>query len=198
VRNATLSATIALMLALGSGTAAQQATSIRRAESAPPERAIERSGLTFAGAWRPSESAAATATRVVGTVVDIRQLPVANAKVQLRNLDTGSVEQGAETNADGRYAFDLESPGTFVVEMVLVDGYVVALSNAGSVARYETLETVVQLGGRWDAAARTVVTPQNLARYFGVSAQTTMTAVTIGIATTSNISPADPGVPVSP
>ena len=37
--------------------------------------------------------------------------------------------------------------------MVMVDGYVVALSNAGTIARYETLQTVVQLPGRWDAHA---------------------------------------------
>ena len=35
----------------------------------------------------------------------------------------------------------------------MVDGYVIALSNAGSLARYETLRTLVQLPGRWDIAA---------------------------------------------
>ena len=41
--------------------------------------------------------------------------------------------------------------------MTTVDGYVVALSNAGFGGDYETLRTVVQLSGRWDAALNRVV-----------------------------------------
>jgi hypothetical protein len=192
-----LTAIFGLFLALGSGALAQQGSSIRRVESAQPDREIERSAVVYAGAWRPSGSNQ-NATRVVGTVVDVRQVPVTGVTVQLRNLDTGNVEQTAETDAEGYYAFELEDSGSFVVEMILLDGYVVALSNAGSVARFETFQTVVQLAGRWDAAARNVVTTQSLANYFGVSAETSMTAVTIGIATDTNITPANPGVPVSP
>ena len=50
-------------------------------------------------------------------------------------------------NDNGEYEFLVDDPGTYVVEMVMVDGYVLALSNAGSLARYETLHTVVQLPG---------------------------------------------------
>ena len=57
-------------------------------------------------------------------------------------------------NDAGEYEFLLDDPGTYVVEMSMVDGYVLALSNAGSLARYETLHTVVQLPGRWDAGLR--------------------------------------------
>jgi hypothetical protein len=192
-----LTAIFGLCLTLGSVALAQQGSSIRRVESAQPDRELERSAVVYAGAWRPSGSTQ-NATRVVGTVIDSRQVPVMRATVQLRNLDTGNVEQTAETDAEGYYAFELEDSGSFVVEMILLDGYVVALSNAGAVARYETLQTVVQLAGRWDAAARNVVTAQNLANYFGMSAETSMTAVTIGIATDTNITPADPGVPISP
>ncbi len=197
MRHEKLTATVGFVLVLASGALAQQGTSIRRVEGAQPEREIERSAVTYAGRWRPIGSISA-ATRVVGTVIDIRQVPVPNASVQLRNLVTGSVEQTSETDYEGSYAFEVEEPGTFVVEMVLVDGYVVALSNAGSLARYETLQTVVQLPGRWDAAARNVYNTQDLRNFFGLSAETSMTATTIGIAADSNIKPADPGVPVSP
>jgi hypothetical protein len=197
VRYEKLTATIGLLLVMGPAALAQQGSSIRRVESPQPDREIERSALVYVGAWRPS-SGPANATRVVGTVIDIRQVPVAGATVQLRNLDTSNVESQTQTDIDGYYAFELEATGTYVVEMILVDGYVIALSNAGSVARYETLQTVVQLPGRWDATRRNVVTPVNMAAYFGLSAETSMTATTIGIATTTNITPADPGVPVSP
>jgi hypothetical protein len=37
---------------------------------------------------------------------------------------------------------------------VMADGYVVGLSNAGSLARFETLQTVIQLPGRWSGRGR--------------------------------------------
>ena len=86
-------------------------------------------------------------------MIDIRQVPVAHAKVQLRNLVNGTVQQGRRVGRQRRISSSPSiDPGTYVVEMVLVDGYVLALSNAGSLARFETLQTVVQLPGRWDAS----------------------------------------------
>jgi hypothetical protein len=81
--------------------------------------------------------------------------------------------------------------------MVMVDGYVVALSNAGSLARYETLNTVVILPGRWDAAARRVVTPQAAGSFLGAGAQSTMTATTLQMAIDQEIRPIEPGEAVS-
>ena len=101
-------------------------------------------------------------------------------------------------NDNGEYEFLVDDPGTYVVEMSMVDGYVLALSNAGSLARYETLQTVVQLPGRWDAGLRTMTMPQNAANFLGMSSQTTMTATTLALATDQNITPVDPGEPVSP
>jgi hypothetical protein len=155
-----------------------------------------RPGVTFVETWRPTNRN--TDTKIVGAVIDIRQLPVAYAKVQLRNLVTGKVTLQGEANDNGEYEFLVDDPGTYVVEMTMVDGYVVALSNAGSLARYETLQTVVQLPGRWDAARRNMTMPQNAANFLGMSAQTTMTAATLTLAADQNISPVDAGEPVSP
>lgn len=195
MRNHQLIAAIGLILALTIGAAAEQGV-VRR--EAPPQsgREIERSAVSFAESWRPRGTT--SATRVIGTVIDIRQVPVAKATVQLRNLDTGNVEQVSESDGDGEYLFEVEQSGTYVVEMTLVDGYVVALSNAGSLARFETLQTVVQLPGRWDVVSRNVIMSQNVANFFGMSASTSMTAATIELAVDSNIPPADPGIPVSP
>jgi hypothetical protein len=124
-------------------------------------------------------------------------VPVAYANVQLRSLITGSVQQEGRSDGNGEYSFSVADPGTYVVEMIMVDGYVVALSNAGSLARYETLQTLVQLPGRWDSLLRNMIIPKNASSFLGMSAQSTMTAATMSLAVNTNIGPMDAGEPVS-
>jgi hypothetical protein len=166
-----------------------QSTSVRRVVPPP-------AGIRFIEAWRPPNSRGET--KVVGTVIDIRQTPVARARVQLRSLVTGAVVHRTTADANGEYEFLVVEPGTYVVEMVIVDGHVVALSNAGSLARYETLRTVIQLPGRWDSALGTMQVPQHPVAFLGISAATTMTAATMSIALQENVTPVDAGEPVSP
>jgi hypothetical protein len=188
---------LAVLLAAFSATASgQQGGVIRRDVGAVQERDIERSAVNFSGPWRPN--GATGFTRVMGTVIDIRQVVVPNVKLQLRNLDTGTVEQTLESGENGDYTFDVEDSGTYVVEMILAEGYVVALSNAGSLARYSTLNTVVQLPGRWDFSNRTIIMDSSVTNFFGMSAQTTITAQTLQVAIDDEIKPTDPGRPVSP
>jgi hypothetical protein len=188
----------AVLVGALSGTAAgQQAGVIIRQETGPSrERDIERSAVNFAARWRPQN--ATGVTKIVGTVIDIRQIPVAGAVLKLRNLDTGTIEQTSQSAEQGDYAFEVEESGTYVVEMVLTDGYVIALSNAGSLAQYETLNTVIQLPGRWDFSTRTVVAQQSVTSFFGMSAQTSMTSQTLQLAAEQEVKPTDPGRPVSP
>ena len=153
-------------------------------------------GVRRAEPWRPA--AGTGDTRIIGTVIDIHQQPVSYARVQLRNLANGVVEQETTANVNGEYAFTVANPSSYVVEMVMVDGYIVALSNAGTVGSYETMQTVVQLPGRWDAPSGRVVLPQNVSSFFGMSSQSTMTAASLQLAADMNISTADPGEPVSP
>jgi hypothetical protein len=180
---------IGLFLALGSGTAAQQPKAVDHIPPMPSMR--------FVGPYRPT-TIGNEATKIIGTVIDIRQVPVADVRVRLRNLVTGAVLQETTTDANGEYAFEVEEPGTYVVEMVLVDGVVVALSNAGSIARFETVQTVVQLPGRWNVASRTMAIPQNVSAFAGVSSATSITATTLTIAVEQNVAPTDSGQPVSP
>ena len=176
------------VLITGAGLTAQR-TSVRLVQPPPP-------GVRFVEAWRPVNTTGDT--RIVGTIVDMRQVPVAYARVQLRNLLTGAVQQKRQADGDGQYEFVVEEPGTYVVEMIMVDGYVVALSNAGALARYETLQTLIQLPGRWDASLGTMQFPQNPTTFLGMSAATTMTAATMTIAVDENVTPVDAGEPVSP
>lgn len=178
---------IALVVAVGAGvTAQQQVRPLMSAETS----------LRFMQPWKPATVTGQT--QITGTVVDIRQMPVAYAKVRLRNLNTGRIEQETESDAQGNYTFALVDPGSYVVEMVLVDGTIVALSNAGAVARYETLQTVVQLPGRWNAVVRNVEMVQKVSDFVGLSSALTMTATTLTMAVEQNVTPLDPGEPVSP
>ena len=153
-------------------------------------------GVRLAERWRPAD--ATGDARIIGVVLDVRRVPVAYARLQLRNLLTSAVEQQTIADGNGAYEFTVSNPSTYVVEMVTVSGYIVALSNAGSVGRYETLQTAVRLSGRWDAQNGRVVPPQNVGDYFGMTSQATMTAATLGLATDLNIATSDPGEPVSP
>jgi hypothetical protein len=154
------------------------------------------SSLSFSQPWVPP--GANGTTSITGTVIDIRQVPVSNVKVQLRNLETGAVVATTETNENGEYIFEIEVPSSYIVEMVLVDGYVIALSNAGSIARYETLQTVIQLPGRWDSVRHNVTATQSTLGFLGMSSETAMTIKTLIMAGTRDISPVDAGEPISP
>lgn len=180
-------ALIGVVMAAGTGLLAQSGA-IRLV---PPTR----QAVQFAQPWRPANGGGDT--KIIGTVIDIRQVPVGGVTVQLRSLVTGAVEKVIESNANGEYEFDGVDPGTYVVEMVLVDGYVVALSNAGSIGQFETLRTVVQLPGRWNLQLQSMVTPQNGFNFLGMSAQTTMASATITLAANMSISPVESGEPVS-
>jgi hypothetical protein len=147
--------------------------------------------------WRPGD-AASPATRIVGAVFDMRQVPVSYAKVQLRNLGTGVVLATSDTNDMGEYNFDVAEPGTYVVEMLVLDNYVLALSNAVSLRRYETSQTVIRLSGRWDFAARSMFMPASPTAFFGMGAANTMTSSTIALAADADVRPVDAGEPVSP
>ena len=154
------------------------------------------SGVRFLERYRP-----ATATRdgrLIGTVSDSTQVLVRDARLMVRNLSTGQVATEGTSNENGEFEFTILDPGTYVVEMVNPMGFVVALSPAGTLARYETFETRVQVPGRWDYPRQGVVINQNVATYLGVSGQLTMTARTLELAVEQNITPRDSGEPVSP
>ncbi len=152
--------------------------------------------LKFAEPWRPN--GASGATRIIGTVIDIQQTPVANARVRVRNLATGAIDHVSESNANGEYAFEIDRSGTYVVEMVHVDGFLLSLSNAGTVARFETLQTVIQLPGRWDAGRNNLTPQQSVVGFLGMSAATSMTSATLSLASQEDVLAVDAGEPVSP
>ena len=152
------------------------------------------SPIKFAGSWRP---AGATDTRVVGSIIDIDHAPISHARVQLRELKNGAVVAHSETNDKGEYEFPALEPGTFVVEMV-TNYQIVALSNAGTLGRYQTLRTLIQLPGRWNSASNAVMMRVPAISFFGKGAASSATSSTLALASGSAIRPIDGGEPVSP
>lgn len=90
--------------------------------------------MKFSAPWRPN--GASTETKVISTVIDILHVPVVHARVQLRDLTSGLVFASGDTDDLGEYEFTQVEPGTYVVEMLVGDNYIIALSNAGALARY--------------------------------------------------------------
>jgi hypothetical protein len=174
---------------LAGATVTAQSVWVRRVQPPP-------SGVRLIEPWKPADSDGAT--RIIGNVIDIAHVPVAYARVQLRNLTTASIDDVQQADANGNYEFIVEMPGTYVVEMASLDGYVIALSNAGSLARYETLRTVVQLPGRWDSSSGAVLATQNMSSFFGLSAANSMTATTLSLAAEESLNTIEAGEPVSP
>jgi hypothetical protein len=186
--NRIVPAILGLSLAAGVTITAQSA-SVRRVQPPAP-------GVRLAELWQPASVAGDT--RIVGNVIDIRQVPVAHARVQLRNLITTQITEIKLADENGDYEFIVEDPGTYVVEMAQVNGYVLALSNAGSLARYETVRMVVQLPGRWDFARGNMLMTSDLSSFFGMSAANSMTATTLSLAAEQSLTTVDAGEPVSP
>jgi len=183
---------VGLIIALGAAVGAEQSGTVTL--ELPPMSGIS-NNLRFTAPWRPEGS---SGTRIVGSVIDIRQVAVAKVKVRLRNLTTGEVIAETESDANGEYAFPELEPGTYIVEMLIDNRYIAALSNAGSLGRFETMQTVIQLPGRWDIQTQTVVAQQRSASFMGMSSTSTMTAATLMTAVTAKIPMSDKGVFSSP
>ena len=187
--NKRILAVVSGFVLMASAVLTAQRTSIRLVQPPPP-------GARLIDAWRPANTK--SDTRIIGSVLDVREDPVAYARVQVRNLSNGTVQQEGQADGNGDYQFIIENSGMYVVEMVQAGGSVMALSNAGLVARNETLQTVIRLPGRWNPALGAMYFPQNPTNFLGMSAATTMTAATMSIAVNENVSPVDAGEPVSP
>lgn len=183
---------VGLVIAFGVAVNAEQrgTVSLDRAPSTGISNALK-----FAAPWRPDGNAS---TRIIGSVIDVKRTPVAKVKVRLRNISTGEVMAETESDNNGDYAFPELDPGLYVVEMFIDDRYVVALSNTGTVARFETVQTVIQLPGRWDLGSQSIMAASNPVTFMGMSAATTFTAATLVTALAQEVPTADQGVLTSP
>ncbi len=78
---------------------------------------------------------AAAGLTISGTVFKSdRATPVADVRLRLRNLDTGTIIGNAVSDKQGAFSFAVPGPGRYVVEAVGKTGGVVAVSDPVSLA----------------------------------------------------------------
>jgi len=79
-------------------------------------------------------SAAQGTGKISGTARDAQGQALPNAKLQLRNVDTGQIVATGRSKPDGGYEFAGLAPGNYVVEIVDDSGRVLGLSVATALA----------------------------------------------------------------
>ncbi|MFL6280559.1 MAG: carboxypeptidase-like regulatory domain-containing protein [Vicinamibacterales bacterium] len=97
-------------------------------------------GQAFAGRDEPGT--------VRGVVWNTDNSPVANARVRLRNLDSGRVVSTNEASGIGQFVFEAVARGSYLVELVSDNGKVVAVGPSFRVGPRETVSTIVRLPSR--------------------------------------------------
>lgn len=104
--------------------------------------------VSCAAGMAPAAAPAGTAS-VLGTTLDEAARHLPDTRVQVRNLRTGKVDQSTLSDGAGAFTFRSLLPGTYVVEMTLANGSVVAISDAVALADGQQARTVVQLPARF-------------------------------------------------
>lgn len=130
----------------------------------------------------PSAVAPATFGAVIGTAWKGDTTPYPQARIRLRNVETGRAVARTVSDADGRFHFDRVDPGVYVVELVSNEDKVLAVGDLFSVTAGDQATTLVRLSSKapW------------VAGFFGNAAAAAIaTAAAIGVtAIGSNGSPA--------
>jgi hypothetical protein len=85
---------------------------------------------------------------VIGTVWRHDNSPVSNALVRLRNITTGRIMMGAQSDAMGRFSFSAVAAGSFIVELVDQGGSIRAVGQMFSVGPGDTVATFIRLPSR--------------------------------------------------
>jgi hypothetical protein len=85
---------------------------------------------------------------ITGSVVDHNSLPLADAHVRLRNLETKRVEQQMRTNTKGEFKFVVKRDAPYVVELVDRSGLVAAVSEVVTTRAGEVAGTIVKAPAR--------------------------------------------------
>ena len=85
---------------------------------------------------------------VRGVVWNGDNSPIANAKVRLRNIETGRVVSATQTSADGQFLLAEIAKGSYLAELVSDNGKVLAVGSAFRIAPGETVSTIIRLPTR--------------------------------------------------
>jgi len=109
-------------------------------------------GGLLAGTRGPSTRArtapVARSTSVHGVVWNADNTPLPNARVRLRNLQTGRIDASAAANENGQFTFESLEGGSYVIELVGDASKVIALGKTFRIEPGETVATFVRLASR--------------------------------------------------
>ena len=130
----------------------------------------------------PSAVAPAPSGSVIGTAWKGDTTPYPQARIRLRNVETGRAVARTVSDGDGRFRFERVDPGAFVVELASNEDKVLAIGDLFSVSAGGQATTLVRLSSKapW------------VAGFFGNAAAAAIAAAsTLGVtAVGSNGSPA--------
>lgn len=105
-------------------------------------------GLVWALVCQGAAADPADTGVVRGVVWNGDTSPIANAKVRLRNIETGRVVSASETSRSGEFVFGGVAKGSYLVELVSDNGKVLAVGPVFRVEPEQTVSTVVRLPTR--------------------------------------------------
>jgi len=97
-------------------------------------------GHAFAGRGEPGI--------IRGVVWNSDNSPVPNAKVRLRDIETGRLVSTAEASETGQFVFESVARSSYLVELVSDQGKVIAVGPTFRIEPGETVSTVVRLPSR--------------------------------------------------
>lgn len=106
------------------------------------------------GAARHVKAASSARSMIAGTVLDPHSKPMIEARVRLRNLQTGRIDQTAVTNRAGEFRLVAEPDIPYVVELADTDGRIVSISDVIVVRTGEVAATALTAGARLPGLAR--------------------------------------------
>ena len=98
---------------------------------------------------RPQPAVApATFGAVIGTAWKGDTTPYPQARIRLRNVETGRAVARTVSDADGRFHFDRVDPGVYVVELASNEDKVLAVGDLFSVTAGDQATTLVRLSSK--------------------------------------------------
>jgi hypothetical protein len=108
---------------------------------------------------------------IIGTAWHQDNSPIPNALLRLRDVTSGRIVMGSQSDATGRFSFAAVAQGSYIVELVDQNGGVRAVGQMFSVGPGDTGATFIRLGSRsggWfdgffsNAAAAAIATAASL------------------------------------
>ena len=106
----------------------------------------------YAGTSAPAGNAGAKGrarvTSILGSAWHADNSPIPNARVRLRNMQTGRIEAAMVADERGQFAFTSVEGGTYAIELVSEDGKVLAVGHTFTAGPGETVATFVRLANK--------------------------------------------------